>query len=163
MSAHISTCTSFKLARVIRQATAADADTVGEILHTFNAEFGMEEPSAGDIARRFAAHPGEFVTLLAGGDPPDGVAVVTFRPTVYSEGPAALLEELYVRPHRRRQGIGRELMDAVLSLARARGAGRLELNTDEGDTAAHALYESYGMTNREPGTGERMFYYERDL
>ena len=48
--------------------------------------------------------------------------------------------------------------------ARAEGAEQMELGTSEADTAALALYESAGFTNRE-GTpdGPVMLFYEREL
>jgi ribosomal protein S18 acetylase RimI-like enzyme len=48
--------------------------------------------------------------------------------------------------------------------ARLRGAAHIDLNTSVDDTAARALYESAGFTNREGGPiGPQMLYYERDL
>jgi ribosomal protein S18 acetylase RimI-like enzyme len=76
----------------------------------------------------------------------------------------AYLEELYVVPDLRGQGIGRALLEQAMETARAAGATRMDLNTGETDTAARALYESAGFTNREGGEdGPSMLYYERDL
>lgn len=48
--------------------------------------------------------------------------------------------------------------------AREAGAIRMDLGTGETDTAARALYESCGFTNREGGPDNPiMLYYERDL
>jgi len=51
-----------------------------------------------------------------------------------------------------------------MDAARERGAEHIDLTTGETDTAARALYESAGFTNREGGpAGPRMLYYERQL
>jgi ribosomal protein S18 acetylase RimI-like enzyme len=97
-------------------------------------------------------------------DPIEGFAQVEFRSSVWFEGPVALLEELYVVPRRRGNGLGRELMDAVLVLARERGAEMVEVITGEDDTAARGLYESAGFRNRIEGEqNTSALYYELEL
>ncbi len=51
-----------------------------------------------------------------------------------------------------------------MEAARAAGATGIDLNTGETDTAARALYESAGFSNREGGPdGPSMLFYEREL
>jgi len=53
---------------------------------------------------------------------------------------------------------------ATIELARERGSDGIDLNTGETDTAARALYESMGFTNREGGPdGPSMLFYEREI
>jgi ribosomal protein S18 acetylase RimI-like enzyme len=105
----------------------------------------------------------EMIVLLVG-DGPDGFAQLRFRPWVYSAGLHAYLEELYVAPDRRGEGLGRALLEAAMETARGEGAEQMELGTSEDDTAARALYESAGFTNREGSPdGPVMLFYERDL
>ena len=149
----------------IRRATADDAAVFGRLLHAFNAEFGEETPGADVIARRAAPliENGE-ITILFAGQSPDGFVELRFRPSVYIDGLDAYIEELYVASGRRGEGIGRALLDAAMDAARERGAEHIDLTTGETDTAARALYESAGFTNREGGpAGPRMLYYERQL
>lgn len=145
-----------------RRATGQDADAAAELLHAFNVEFGDPSPGPQRVAARLVAlmAGGDTFVLLAG-DGPDGVAVVRLRAALWSEAQEAYLAELYVTPARRGEGLGRELLDAVLAAAREAGADRIELGTEEDDTAARALYESTGFTNRP--FGSRSLYYERDL
>ena len=76
----------------------------------------------------------------------------------------AYLEELYVAPAKRGQGLGRALLEAAMETARERGSTRMELGTSEDDVAARALYESAGFSDREgKPDGPVMFFYERDL
>ncbi len=59
---------------------------------------------------------------------------------------------------------GRPLIEWPVRAAREAGAGRMELGTSEADTAAIALYESCGFTNRERRPdGPTMLFYEREL
>jgi GNAT superfamily N-acetyltransferase len=149
----------------IRLASAADAAAFGRLLHAFNVEFGESTPDAEVIAERAAPLiEGGEVTVLFAGDGPDGFAELRFRPSLYTGALDAYLEELYVVPERRGHRLGRALLEAAMDHARERGAARIDLGTSEADTAARALYESTGFTNREGGPdGPRMLYYERDL
>jgi ribosomal protein S18 acetylase RimI-like enzyme len=149
----------------IRLASASDAPAFGRLLHAFNVEFGEPTPGADVFAERAAPliESGE-VTVLFGGDGPDGFAELRFRPSLYTEALDAYLEELYVVPERRGHGLGRALLEAAMEHARVRGAAHIDLGTSEDDVAARALYESAGFTNREGRPdGPRMLYYERDL
>ena len=137
----------------------------GRLLQEFNDEFDEPTPDADTIAERAAPliETGEVTVLLAG-DGPDGFAQLRFRPSLYTGALDAYLEELYVVPERRGQGIGRALLDAAMKFAKERGAAHIDLGTSEDDVAARALYESSGFTNREGSAdGPRMLYYERDL
>ena len=59
--------------------------------------------------------------LLAGDDEPVGFALLTLRPTPYFDGPLAQLEELYVRPHLRNQGLGTALLEAAIRMVGEQG------------------------------------------
>lgn len=149
----------------IRRATSADAAGVARLLHDFNTEY--EEPTPGVAAlTKYAARlleEGE-ITALLGGEGPDAIALLRFRPSVWTGQPEAHLQELYVAPALRGRGIGRALLEATFEAARAAGATGIDLNTGETDTAARALYESSGFTNREGSPdGPSMLFYERDL
>jgi GNAT superfamily N-acetyltransferase len=104
------------------------------------------------------------VTVLLGGSEPDGLAVLRFRPHLYREALDCYLEELYVAPDRRGQGLGRALMEAAIELARRMGAVHMDVGTGEDDVAARALYERFGFTNRGGSReGPLNYLYGRDL
>lgn len=150
---------------MVRRATPEDAPDVARLLHDFNTEFDEPTPGVAVLAERAARMlgAGELIVLLAG-DGPDGLAQLRLSPSIWSDAPGAYLEELYVAPARRGDGMGRALLEAAMDAAREAGADHIDLNTGETDTAARALYESAGFTNREGGPdGPRMLYYEREL
>lgn len=149
----------------VRRATPGDAGTVARLLHDFNTEFDEPTPTVAVLTERVREliAGGAIVVLLAG-EGPDGLAQFRFLRTLWSEGLDLYLEELYVVPGRRGEGIGRALLEATMATGREAGATHVDLNTGETDTAARALYESVGFTNREGGEdGPSMLYYERDL
>jgi ribosomal protein S18 acetylase RimI-like enzyme len=150
---------------LIRRATAEDAEHVGRLLDEFNSEYEDHTPGAAALAghARSLLEAGEITVLLAG-DGPDGFSLLRFHRSIYNGEPDAYVQELYVVPGRRGQGVGRALLEASMTAAREAGATHIELTTSEDDTEALSLYESSGFTNRE-GTpdGPRMLYYEREL
>ena len=152
---------------VIRRATPGDAAAVARLLHDFQTEFDEPSPGTEALEERYAdLIRNRDMTVLLAGDGPDGFAQIRYRPWVYSPGPQAhsYLEELYVVPSLRGRGIGRALMEAAMDTARNEGATHMELGTSEDDTAARALYESVGFTNREGSPdGPVMLFYEREL
>lgn len=149
----------------VRRAEVADAPEVGRLLHDFNTEFSTPTPGIEALSERTAKLMADgAITVLLGGERPDGIAVLRFRPSIYTDTLDAHLEELYVAPQRRGQGIGRALLEAAMTAAREAGAARMDIGTSEDDTAALGLYESAGFTNLERlPDGPKMLFYERDL
>lgn len=150
---------------VIRRAELADADVVGQLLYDFNREYDEPTPDPPQMAARIRYLLREDHTVvLLGGAGPDGLAVLRFRPSLWSEALECYLAELYVVPERRGHGLGRALMNAAIEVARQAGADHMDLNTAEDDVAARALYESLGFSNREgKPDGPISYYYEREL
>jgi ribosomal protein S18 acetylase RimI-like enzyme len=149
----------------VRRAELADADAVGRLLHDFNTEYDDITPGPDALAERIREliASGETIVLLAGGGP-EGLAVLRFRPALWTSGLECYLAELYVVPNRRGQGLGRALMETALAVAREEGADSMDLGTGDDDVAARALYESLGFSNREgKPDGPVNYFYERDL
>ena len=149
----------------VRRAGPADVSAVGRLLHDFNVEFGDPAPDPAWLAQRLRQLMAAGDTsVLIGGDGPDAVAVMRFRPSIWADALECYLAELYVVPAHRGKGLGRALLDGVLDHARRRGAGYIDLNADEPDTAARALYESTGFS-RTCGRpdGPVAYYYELEL
>ncbi len=149
----------------VRRATVEDAGEVARLLHDFNTEYDDFTPGVAALTPILAGllERGEATVLLAGGGP-DGVAVLRYRTSLWTGGPEAHLQELYVVPALRGRGIGRALLEEAMAQARRVGATGIDLNTGATDSEARALYESSGFTNREGAPdGPSMLFYEREL
>jgi ribosomal protein S18 acetylase RimI-like enzyme len=149
----------------VRRAGVEDAEAVGRLLHDFNTEYDDYTPGPEAMGKRIGEllESGD-VTLLLAGNGPDGLALLRFRPSLWSESLDCYLEELYVVPDRRGRGLGRALMEAAMETARAEGAGYMDLGTAETDTAARALYEKLGFSRTEgKPDGPVNYFYEREL
>ena len=147
----------------VRRAEVADADVIGQLLHDVHSEFHEPTPGLQAVAERVRTLLAESeISVVVAGVEPVGLAVLRFRPSLWKAALECYLEELYVVPDRRGQGIGRTLMDTAIDVARREGAADMSMATGEHDVAARALYESLGFTNRE-SDGELNFYYQREL
>lgn len=60
-------------------------------------------------------------------------------------GPAGMLHDLIVEPSRRREGVGRQLLNAMIAALSERGAPRLVLSTAARNVAAQRLFASAGF------------------
>jgi len=148
----------------VRTAVVEDAALVAQLLYDFNREFDEPTPSVDELAERVAGLiAGDETVMLLVNEKPDGLAVLRFRPALWSRGLECYLAELYVRPSARGRGLGRALMQATLQQARNRGADTMEIGVDEPDLVARHLYESMGFSNDSGGSGPVMFLYELDL
>lgn len=147
-----------------RRATPHDAARLAELLHAFNTEFDTETPGVEVLAERLRTLLGGTSTFaVLGGDPAVGLALVTLRPNVWSEGPVALLDEMYVEPAHRGGGVGGAALRHMVEICRELGVAAIEINVDESDAAAMRFYERHGFSGVDPDSGERAFYFYRSL
>ncbi len=149
----------------VRRAGPEDAAAAARLLHDFNSEFGDFTPGVPALTARLEELLGAGeATILLGGDAPDGVAVLRFRPALWTPTIDAYLEELYVAPARRGEGLGEKLLEAALDASREAGAKFIHLGTSTDDKAARGLYQKLGFTDREGDPdGPLMIFYEREL
>ena len=147
----------------VRVASTEELLFAGQLLCDFYQEFGDTAPEPDWTARHFASMvaSGEMCVYLAG-HPAVGLAVVRFRPALMEEGLEAYLAELYLKPDRRSEGIGRALMDFLMADARKRGVVEMFIGVDQDDGRAMRFYERLGFTNHYPTSGT-MFHYEQRL
>ena len=93
-----------------------------------------------------------FLVAVAG----DEVAGYAIAHAAADEGE---ILNLGVAPARRRQGVGAELVRAMMDALRARGARAVYLEVRDSNAAARALYERLGFRE----VGRRSRYYRRPV
>ncbi len=130
----------------IRPATTADLDALVPLFDGYRGFY--DQPSDPDGARAFLSDrltAGESVVLLAF-DGADAVGFVQLYPAFTSVGMRRIwiLNDLFVSPEARRDGVGRALMDAARAHAQATGVRRLVLETGADNVTAQALYDDLG-------------------
>ncbi|MCY4624815.1 MAG: GNAT family N-acetyltransferase [Chloroflexi bacterium] len=77
-------------------------------------------------------------------DTPAGFAVYFHTYSTFLARPGLYLEDIYVSPEHRRQGLGSLLMRRVAAIAVERGCGRFEWAALDWNTDAHRFYEGLG-------------------
>jgi ribosomal protein S18 acetylase RimI-like enzyme len=135
---------------------AADA---ARLMVEFRDWYGRDWPSDDAFlasVESLIAHPdAEF--LLASPDegaPADGVAQVRYRHSIWTAADDCWLEDLYVREAARQRGLGEALVRLVVERARRRGCRRVELDVNERNQPALALYGRLGFeVSRKPPGG----------
>ena len=150
----------------VRRAVPADGPVLGRLLWDFNTEFETETDDAQVLAARFTRllDLPEIVAVLAehdagDGPVPVGFALVSLRPAIWFDGPVSQLEELYVVPHLRSQGVGTAILDLCRRLVREAGSPEMHINVDEVDVDTRRFYERHGFRNIEEGVDFRMLCY----
>jgi GNAT superfamily N-acetyltransferase len=75
-----------------------------------------------------------------------GFALFFHNYSTFLTQPGLYLEDVFVRPEYRRQGVGKALLSAVAKIAVDRGCGRLEWSVLEWNQNAIEFYQSLGAT-----------------
>jgi len=143
---------------VVRLATQDDAADVARLMIGFRDWQGRSEPDDATIAatvERLLADPN--TEFLLGGNPPVGVCQLRYRLSVWTGTDDCCLEDLFVDADVRGSGLGRELVDAALERARARGCTRMNLDAYEANDPALALYRSVGFDSWSAAGGNDLF------
>jgi GNAT superfamily N-acetyltransferase len=144
------------------RATPDEAPAVAALLAAFRDHLGYDQPTdasmLASVERIIGRDDAEY--LLAGERDPVAVAQVRYRWSVWWEAEDCWLEDLYVRPEARGEGVGRTLVEAVLDRARERGCRRVELDVNSENPAAIALYGSLGFDTGKTG-GQDIFMRKR--
>jgi GNAT superfamily N-acetyltransferase len=106
---------------------------------------------------RFLAPSGDGMLLGAWRkDEPLGYACLYWHFTSIVPAETVLMNDLYVNPAARGQGVGRALIEASAAVARERGAHHLEWETAPDNEAAQRLYDSTGA-ERSPWVGYELW------
>lgn len=128
----------------VRLAMGRDTPIVCKLLVAFRDHLGKEAPDAAElehsVRKIIGDSGGEFLIGYDEDGDPAGVAQIRYRWSVWTSAEDCWLEDLYVTEAARRAGLGRALVDEVIDHARARGCLRVELDVDEDNEAALALY-----------------------
>ena len=134
----------------LEEATPSDVPALLAWMEDFYAHEGIPFDAATSSAtlRELLAHPeyGQVFKLVADGTPV-GYAAVAYGFSLEFGGRSAFLDELYVRPESRGQGIGTIALRLLRDACRRLGARSLALEVNFDNAQAEALYRREGFTS----------------
>jgi ribosomal protein S18 acetylase RimI-like enzyme len=138
------------------RAEPHEAEIVARLLVGFRNHNGHDWPSDNAMlatVERLIEQPDvDFLLACADADsPPAAVCQLRYRLSVWTAALDCWLEDLFVEEAARRSGCGAALVDAAIARARERGCRRIELDTNETNTAALALYHRFGFSENSKG------------
>ena len=133
---------------VIRKATAADAAQILEFIRALaafeRAPDAVTATEEGLIRDGFGPNP-FYRCLIADCDgQPAGFAFYFFNYSTWVGRPGIYVEDLFVLPQFRRQGIGRELLKQIAAIAVENGCQRLQWEVLDWNTPAIDFYRAIG-------------------
>ncbi|HTO04757.1 MAG TPA: GNAT family N-acetyltransferase [Opitutus sp.] len=134
---------------LIRAATAADVPLILAFIRGLAAyEKLSDEVHATEEklhATLFGPRPAaECVIASTEADEPAGFALFFTNYSTFLARPGLYLEDLFVKPEHRGQGIGKALLTHLAALANQRDYGRMEWSVLDWNEPAIAFYESFG-------------------
>jgi ribosomal protein S18 acetylase RimI-like enzyme len=121
------------------------ASDLAEPLSLLETSLRDSEPLPEAFIEKLREHvqTGEMDVLAARSDGRTlGVAVLAYRPNIAAGALFASIEDLYVSPETRRQGVGRALLTAAHERCKARRVSYLEVQVE--DDAAESFYVALG-------------------
>ena len=135
----------------IRPATPDDAETIAGLIHELAAYEKLAheaDPDVQALREHLSAGPGSRCEALLAEERTSGRAVgfALFFPnySTFLTRWGIYLEDLYVRPEARGQGVGFALFKEIARIANERGCGRLEWSVLDWNELALGFYEKLG-------------------
>jgi len=153
---------------LVWRAEPHEARAVVSLLVEFRDWLGRSLPSeesfAASVDRLIGERNTEYLLgATAPGSPASAVCQLRFRFGVWHDAWDCWLEDLFVVEDARRSGLGAALVEAALSRARERRCARVELDVNESNRAAVALYERFGFGAFSESLGARDLLMRRNL
>jgi diamine N-acetyltransferase len=137
------------MSAAFRPAVESDVPAVLRLMADLYSEDGtvsLDLVAAEPALRRLLREPSAGLVWIAErhGEPV-GYLALTFGYSLEYRGPDAFIDELYVAPARRGQGLGRAALELAEAACRARGVGALHLEVERTNVRAEALYRRAGF------------------
>jgi ribosomal protein S18 acetylase RimI-like enzyme len=142
---------------IIRPAQPQDIDTLVDFCRrlnredpTFTGESHFDQAAIRAALTQLLADPSlGRVWLIVASERPAGYVVLTYGFSLESHGRDALIDEIYLMPDYRRQGLGRRVLQQMESEARHLGAARIYLEVERPNTRAQDFYRQLGFEDHD--------------
>lgn len=144
----------------VRNATVEEVAAVATAVRELLLELGASPdslPALEAVVRALLDDPAAGAVLVAQeGDQIVGVLAASWQIAIHVPGRYALIQDLWVHPRWRGQAIGRDLLEALFALARARQIARVEVGLPSESFPRIRATESFYLDNGFAQLGARM-------
>ncbi len=134
----------------IRPAEERDIDAIFDLIRGLAAYEKLSDRVTGNTellrSHLFGDRPYAEAIVAELGDLSVGFALFFHNYSTFLTKPGLYLEDVFVRPEYRRQGVGKALLSTVAKIAVDRGCERLEWSVLEWNQNAIEFYQSRGAT-----------------
>jgi GNAT superfamily N-acetyltransferase len=139
---------SMRMGLQMRQATAADLPSVLALYAQPAMDNGnvMTIAQAEPLFAQFSHYPNYRLFVACENDAIVGTfALLVMHNLAHQGTPSAIVEDVVVSEAHQSEGIGRDMMQHAMALAREAGCYKLVLSSNQKRERAHAFYESLGF------------------
>jgi GNAT superfamily N-acetyltransferase len=144
----------------ISRAKKSDIPTIQDFIRRLAKyeKLSNEMNATQSLLRRhlFSPKPAAEVIIARRGKTPVGFALFFTTFSTFAGRPGIWLEDLFVLPDNRRQGVGRALLRAIAQIALQRNCGRLEWSVLDWNYPAIRLYRKLGAKAMDEWTIQRV-------
>ncbi|MEE9285877.1 MAG: GNAT family N-acetyltransferase [Dehalococcoidia bacterium] len=136
------------------------ADCLKGFAQWLGSTLGPDERLARDVARLIDDPDTDFFVAYDASGRCAGMLQQRYRFSLWLSGEEATIEDLFVQPWARGQGLGRALVEFALARATERGCRRSVLDVTETNAVPLAMYERMGFTcvRQRPAPGRQLLY-----
>jgi len=132
----------------VRTAVAGDIEPLLRLMAAFYAEAGFpldREWAASSFTMLLSRPEWGSLWLAEASGQPVGHAALTVRYTMEHGGLSGYIDDLFVEPSWRRQGVARALLKALFQACRERNCRSVLVETGSANAAALGLYGQFGL------------------
>lgn len=134
---------------MVRIATLADAVLLAPLVHALAVEEGYENPPALDglaaLIQTLIVEQASDFFIATQHDAPIGCLQLAYRRSTWSVARYGYIEDFYLLPPMRSQGVGSALLEIACAHARTNGCAYVDLDVRAENSGARRLYERHGF------------------
>jgi len=134
------------MAMTIRDAGPGDEPAIVELIQELAVALDYPSTINEHYVRHYLASPESGVLLAVDGDAPVGLVSYAVMPGLFHAADSGLIESLVVAEGRRGEGVGRQLLRAVMERLEKAGCAEISVSTGADNEAAQRVYFEEGLS-----------------
>jgi|SRR3989304_5667252 len=132
----------------IRPCRIEDFNEVLELLHQLWPDKSLDTASLRIVYDRALVSDSQAYVCVTAGEKIIAFGSLTVKNNLWQAGYLGHVDELVVDKKYRSRGVGTQVLEQLIALAKQKGCCRIELDSASHRTDAHRFYERHGFENR---------------